>query len=89
MGNLGTIIRTMAGFGFANLVLIRPAADVFDPKTVRASVGTVFRLSFEYFDTFNDYRGRPNAQPLSVHDPWADAYRRGLLRIALCLGFWK
>jgi TrmH family RNA methyltransferase len=55
MGNLGTIARTMVGFGFHNLVLVRPAADAFDPKAVRASMGALFRLSFAYFDSFDDY----------------------------------
>ena len=57
MGNVGTIARTMLGFGVTDLALIRPAVDVFDPKTVRASMGAVFRLSIEYFDSFEDYSG--------------------------------
>ncbi|MBN1429877.1 MAG: TrmH family RNA methyltransferase [Anaerolineae bacterium] len=56
MGNLGTIIRTMIGFGFTDLALIRPAVDIFDPRVIRASMGAVFRLTFEYFDHFDDYR---------------------------------
>lgn len=56
MGNLGTIARTMLGFSVADLALIRPAVDVFDPKTIRASMGAIFRLSFEYFDHFDAYR---------------------------------
>jgi TrmH family RNA methyltransferase len=56
MGNVGAIARTMVGLGIANLALIKPAIDIFDPKTVRASMGAVFRLSFEYFDSFGDYR---------------------------------
>jgi TrmH family RNA methyltransferase len=56
MGNLGSIARTMVGFGINDLALIKPAADIFDPKTVRASMGAIFRLSFEYFDSFDDYR---------------------------------
>jgi TrmH family RNA methyltransferase len=55
MGNVGTIARTMLGFGMTDLALIRPAVDVFDPKTLRASMGAVFRLSFEYYDSFEDY----------------------------------
>jgi TrmH family RNA methyltransferase len=58
MGNLGSIGRTMVGFGITDLALIRPAADIFDPRTVRASMGAIFRLSFEYFDSFDDYRSR-------------------------------
>ena len=55
MGNVGAIARTMVGFGITDLALIQPAVDIFDPKTVRASMGVVFRLSLEYFDRFEDY----------------------------------
>jgi TrmH family RNA methyltransferase len=58
MGNLGTILRTMAGFGFHDLALIRPAADIFDPRTVRASMGAIFQARFAYFDSFEDYTKR-------------------------------
>jgi TrmH family RNA methyltransferase len=56
MGNLGSIARTMVGFGITDLALIRPAADIFDPRAVRASLGAIFRLSFEYFESFDAYR---------------------------------
>ena len=56
MGNLGTIMRTMLGFGVCNLGMVRPAADVFDPRTVRSSMGALFSLNFRYFDTYEQYR---------------------------------
>ncbi|MCQ2742774.1 MAG: TrmH family RNA methyltransferase [Bacilli bacterium] len=56
MGNLGTIIRCMAGFGVLDLAIIRPAADIFDPKVVRSSMGAIFSIRFHYFDTFGDYQ---------------------------------
>lgn len=55
MGNLGTIIRTILGFNIKNLAIIRPAVDIYDPKVVRASMGAVFKISFEYFDSFEEY----------------------------------
>lgn len=58
MGNLGTIARTMVGFGFRDLALVRPAADAFDPKVVRASMGALFRLAFTYFESFDAYARR-------------------------------
>ena len=58
MGNLGTICRTMLAFGFTNLGLIKPAADIFDPKVIRASMGAVFSINFEYFDSFEDYQNK-------------------------------
>lgn len=58
MGNLGTIIRTMTAFGFAQLALIRPAADFFHPRTLRASMGASFRISYEYFESYASWRRR-------------------------------
>ena len=54
-GNLGTIIRTLTAFGFKDLAVIRPAADLFDPHTVRASMGALFRISPSVFDSFEEY----------------------------------
>ena len=56
MGNLGTIIRTAVGFGIPDLAIIRPGAAICHPKTVRASMGSLFRLNFQYFDSFADYK---------------------------------
>ena len=55
MGNLGTIIRTAAGFNINNVAIIMPSADIFNPKTIRASMGAVFRLNFQLFDNFDEY----------------------------------
>ncbi len=55
MGNLGTIIRTMVAFEIYDLAIITPAADIFDPKVIRASMGAFFRLRCSLFDTFDDY----------------------------------
>lgn len=54
-GNLGTIIRSMVGFGINNLAIIRPAVDIFDLKTIRASMGAIFDINFMYFDSFSEY----------------------------------
>lgn len=56
MGNLGTILRTMLGFGFRDLAIIQPAADIFHPDVVRASMGAIFQLGFERFPDFETYR---------------------------------
>lgn len=54
-GNLGTILRTMLGFDFKNLAIIKPAVDIFDPLVVRASMGAVFSINFEYFNNIEEY----------------------------------
>ena len=55
MGNLGTIIRSSVGFGINNLVIIKPAVDIFDPKVIRSSMGAIFNLNYKYYDSFSDY----------------------------------
>lgn len=55
MGNLGTIIRTMLGFNVKNLAIIDGGADILDPKAVRASMGALFRINFEYFNDIESY----------------------------------
>jgi TrmH family RNA methyltransferase len=41
-GNLGTIIRSAAAFGIANLVLSADCADIYHPRTIRAAMGALF-----------------------------------------------
>lgn len=56
MGNIGTIMRNMVSFEKHNLALIIPAADVFNPRAVRASMGAMFKVNFAYFASFEDYK---------------------------------
>jgi len=55
MGNLGTIMRVMLGFDYKNLSIIKPCIDIFDPKVIRASMGAIFKLNIQLFDTFEDF----------------------------------
>jgi TrmH family RNA methyltransferase len=57
MGNVGTIIRTMKGFNFNDLALIKPAVDVFDPKVVSSTTGVMFQTRVEYFNSIEEYIG--------------------------------
>lgn len=43
-GNLGSVIRSSDALGAHGVVVTGHAADVYDPQTVRASVGTLFGL---------------------------------------------
>lgn len=43
-GNVGTIWRTADAFGADGLILCNGCADPYNPKTVRATMGAVFRL---------------------------------------------
>lgn len=43
-GNLGTIIRTAVSLGINGITVSNDCADLFSPKTVRASMGAVFAV---------------------------------------------
>jgi len=42
-GNVGTILRTADAFSADGLLLVNACADLYNPKTVRATMGAVFR----------------------------------------------
>lgn len=56
MGNVGTIIRSSLGFNIKNIAIIKPGVDIFDPKVIRASMGSIFSCNISYFSTFEDYK---------------------------------
>ncbi len=43
-GNIGTMLRTADAAGLGGLVLLKGSADIYAPKTVRASMGSLFHL---------------------------------------------
>ncbi len=62
-GNLGTIIRTADGAGFDGVILSSDCVDCYNPKTIRACMGSFFRMniyenmSMSEFDGFKIYGG--------------------------------
>ena len=54
-GNLGTICRAAVGFGYKNVAVIKPCVDIFDPHVPRSSMGALFRLNINVFDSFDEY----------------------------------
>ncbi|MBR4059187.1 MAG: RNA methyltransferase [Lachnospiraceae bacterium] len=47
-GNLGTIIRTGEGAGIAGVIMSGNTVDIFNPKTIRATMGSIYRVPFVY-----------------------------------------
>ena len=49
-GNLGTMIRTGEGAGVSGIIMNRTTVDIFNPKTVRSTMGSLYRVPFYITD---------------------------------------
>ncbi len=63
-GNVGTILRTALGLGVEDVALVRPCVDLFDPRTVRASMGSLFQLRVKVYDCFEEYAAEQGERAL-------------------------
>lgn len=57
-GNLGTIIRTADWFGFKQLICSNDTVDVYNPKVIQASMGSLARMQVAYTDLPSFLQGR-------------------------------
>lgn len=53
-GNLGTIMRTAEAAGVTGVIMGKGTVDIFNPKVVRSTMGSIFRLPFSYVDDLKD-----------------------------------
>lgn len=49
-GNAGTIIRTGEGAGVSGVFLTRTSVDITNPKVIRSTMGSVYRIPFLYVE---------------------------------------
>ncbi len=49
-GNLGTIVRLADWFGIENIFCSKNTVDVFNPKTIQATMGAIARVKIHYVD---------------------------------------
>jgi rRNA methylases len=51
-GNLGTIIRTAEGAGITGVIFNRSTVDIYNPKVVRSTMGSIYRVPFYQAEDF-------------------------------------
>ena len=54
-GNLGAVIRSAVAFGVQHIVLSADSADIYNPKTVRAAMGTMFGVKISIVSDFESF----------------------------------
>lgn len=50
-GNAGTILRTGEGAGVSGVLLTRTCVDITNPKVIRSTMGSVYRMPFLYVES--------------------------------------
>ena len=90
-GNVGTIIRTADAAGFEGVILSSQCADVFSPKVLRATMGSIFRMGIRVTDDLPGVLSRMVEEGASVLSSQLDGepfYRRSPLndRFVLVIG---
>ncbi|MDO4329580.1 MAG: RNA methyltransferase [Lachnospiraceae bacterium] len=49
-GNLGTILRAGEGAGITGVVMNETTADIYNPKVIRSTMGSIYRVPFVYVE---------------------------------------
>ncbi len=52
-GNLGTILRTAEGAGVTGILLSEGCCDLYNPKVIRSTMGSIYRMPFFYTGEFH------------------------------------
>ena len=47
-GNLGTLIRAGEGAGITGIIMNETTVDIYNPKVIRSTMGSIFRVPFIY-----------------------------------------
>lgn len=53
-GNLGTILRTGEGAGITGVIMSRDTVDIYNPKTIRSTMGSLYRMPFVYTENLGE-----------------------------------
>lgn len=76
-GNIGTIIRSAEGAGVNGLLLSNDCVDIYNPKVIRSTMGSVFRMKFAYTDidsVFDSFKSKKIETYALALDKNAKAY---------------
>lgn len=65
-GNLGTIIRTADAFGANGIIVTSGCVDVYNPKTVRSTMGSIFQIPVVHIDDISEAIGLLKGEHISI-----------------------
>lgn len=72
-GNLGTIFRAGEGAGVDGIIVTRQTADIFNPKVIRATMGSIYRVPFFVVENLGETVGFLKKRGVTVYAAHLDA----------------
>ena len=88
-GNIGTILRVCDWFGIRNIFCDHDCANIFNPKSVQASMGAIFRVNvFTWILSILSPGSRTRIFPVTGHF-WKEKISTGCISKARDLSSWE
>lgn len=66
-GNLGTIVRTGEGAGITGVIMSAQTVDIYNPKTIRGTMGSVYRVPFVYVKDLGEVMHKLHAKGIHTY----------------------
>ncbi|MBQ3558841.1 MAG: RNA methyltransferase [Agathobacter sp.] len=66
-GNLGTMVRTGEGAGVTGIIMNKTTVDLFNPKTIRSTMGSIYRVPFYVTDDLGATMQELQRQGISLY----------------------
>ena len=66
-GNLGTMVRTGEGAGISGIIMNRTTVDLFNPKTIRSTMGSIYRVPYYIADDLAETIGELKRQKVGIY----------------------
>ena len=66
-GNLGTMVRTGEGAGVTGIIMNKTTVDLFNPKTIRSTMGSIYRVPFYVAEDLSETMKDLQAKGISLY----------------------
>lgn len=66
-GNLGTMLRSGEGAGVTGVILSKGSADIYNPKVIRSTMGSIFRMPFIYVENLAEMIKKLSANGINTY----------------------
>lgn len=66
-GNLGTIVRMGEGAGVSGVIMSSNTVDIYNPKTIRSTMGSIYRVPFIYVEDFTEAMKKCQQEGVNIY----------------------